>query len=120
MWSIKRNTLQMVLEASKDSYPREFGALLRAQEEVIYEIALVPGTIQSERYTMFYMYNRPIDFSYVGSVHSHPSGVRLPSDADLRMFSLMGPVHIIVGYPFGIHDYTGYNRKGDQIEIELL
>jgi len=120
MWLIKRNTLQMIMEASKDSYPREFGALLRAEGNIIYEIALVPGTIQSERYTLFYMYNKPIDFSIVGSVHSHPSGVTLPSDEDLHMFSMTGSVHIIVGYPFNLENYSAYDRSGNRIQVDIL
>lgn len=110
----------MIMEASKDSYPREFGALLRAEDNVIYEIALVPGTIQSDRYTLFYMYSKPIDFSLVGSVHSHPSGITKPSDEDLRMFSLTGKIHIIVGYPYNLKDYSAYDRSGNKVPLEII
>lgn len=110
----------MIMEASLDSYPLEFGAFLRAEKEVIYEIAIIPGTIQGDHHTFFYLYNKPIDFSIVGSVHSHPSGVTIPSDADRNMFSNTGPIHIIVGYPYGLHNFTAFDRTGKEVEIEII
>ena len=52
----------MIMEASKDSYPREFGAFLRAENNVIYEIAILPGTVQGDHHTIFQLYSKPIDF----------------------------------------------------------
>ncbi|MHB8358017.1 MAG: Mov34/MPN/PAD-1 family protein [Thermoplasmataceae archaeon] len=120
MWSIRRRTLSMIMEASRDSMPKEFGALLRAEGDIIYEIALMPGTIQGDRHTTFYLYNKPIDFSLVGSVHSHPSGVTLPSDADRHMFSNTGPIHIIVGYPFTPSSFSAYNRKAQRVDLKVI
>ncbi len=110
----------MIMEASKDTYPHEFGAFLRADGNIIYEIALLPGTIQGDQHTIFQMWQRPIDFSLVGSVHSHPSGNTHPSSQDLLMFSNSGDVHIIVGYPFTISSYSAYNRKGKSIDLKIL
>jgi len=120
MWSIRERTLKLIMEASKDSYPKEFGAFLRAENNIIYEIALLPGTINGNAHVIFQTYNMPIDFSYVGSVHSHPSGNTHPSDADLHMFSNSGPVHIIVGYPYRMTDYSTYNREGIKIKLEII
>lgn len=110
----------MIMEASLDTYPKEFGAFLRAEGDIIYEIAILPGTIQGDRHTIFQLYNKPIDFSLVGSVHSHPSGVPLPSDADLHMFSNSGSIHIIVGYPYGLNNFQAYNRKGQPVPLEII
>ncbi len=110
----------MVMEASLDSYPKEFGAFMKAENNVIYEIAILPGTVQGDHHTLFYLYNKPIDFSIVGSVHSHPSGVPLPSDADLAMFSNTGPIHIIVGYPYGLNNFRAYDRSGKPVEIRVI
>jgi proteasome lid subunit RPN8/RPN11 len=120
MWSIRSRLIKMIMEASKDSYPMEFGALLKAEHEVIYEIAILPGTIQGDHHTIMWMGNKPIDFTIVGSVHSHPSGAIRPSDADLHMFSNTGPVHMIVGYPYRDSDYKFFNRKGDEIQVGIL
>lgn len=110
----------MIMEAATDSYPNEFGALLRAEDNVIYEIALMPGTIQGNHHTIFQLYNKPIDFSIVGSVHSHPSGVVRPSDADLNMFGNTGPVHIIVGFPYEMDNFRAYDRNGKIIQIKVV
>jgi len=32
VYGIRRKTLRMILEASKDTYPKEFAAILRAEE----------------------------------------------------------------------------------------
>lgn len=110
----------MVMEASMDSYPNEFGALLRAEDNIIYEIALMPGTIQGDHHTIFQLYNKPIDFSLVGSVHSHPSGSTQPSDADRHMFSNSGPVHIIVAFPYMLENFAAYDRSGKKIDIKVI
>jgi proteasome lid subunit RPN8/RPN11 len=110
----------MIMEASRDSMTKEFGAYLRAEKNVIYEIAILPGTIQGDKHTIFQTYNKPIDFSIVGSVHSHPSGVTLPSDADIHMFQNSGPIHLIVGYPFRLSDYSAYNQDGMKTDIKII
>lgn len=110
----------MIMEASRDSYPREFGAFLRAENNIIYEIALLPGTIQGDKHTIFQSYSKPIDFQLVGSVHSHPSGNVHPSEQDISMFSNSGDIHIIVGYPYTPSSYAAYNRKGNAIEIKII
>jgi proteasome lid subunit RPN8/RPN11 len=120
MWSIRRRLLRMVMEASKDIYPKEFGALLKAEHNVIYEIAILPGTINGDSHTIMWMGNKPIDFSIVGSVHSHPSGNMRPSEADLHMFSNSGAVHLILGFPYNMDDYRAYNRNGEEIKIEII
>src|SRR2546428_9744500 len=93
--AIARKTLRMILEASRDMYPREFGAILRAEEGTITELILVPGTVSGKRHAIFQLHTLPADFSVVATVHSHPSGVYEPSDADLALFNKFRAVHII-------------------------
>src|SRR6266568_3050622 len=73
--AITRKTLRMILEASRDIYPREFGAILRAEQGVITELLLIPGTVSGNRHAIFQIHMIPTDFAVVGTVHSHPSGV---------------------------------------------
>lgn len=120
LWKIKKEVLQLIMESSKSSYPNEFGAFLRAKHNVIYEIILLPGTISGGRSVLYNLLMKPIDFTIVGSVHSHPSGVPLPSQADLDMFSRTGDVHIIVAYPFTLSSWKAYNRMGEEIEVKII
>src|SRR5438876_240093 len=54
--AIARKTLRMILEASRDMYPREFGAILRAEEGTITELILVPGTVSGKRHAIFQLH----------------------------------------------------------------
>jgi len=120
MWKIKRDVLRLIMESSKSSYPDEFGAFLRAKHNIIYEIILLPGTISGGGSVLYNLLMKPIDFTIVGSVHSHPSGFPIPSEADLQMFSRIGDVHIIVAYPFTMDSWKAYNRRGEEIEIKVI
>ncbi len=120
MWKIRKNVLKLINESSKSSYPNEFGAFLRAKYKVIYEIVLLPGTVSGGRSVLYNLLMKPIDFSIVGSVHSHPSGYPIPSQADLDMFSKTGDVHIIVAYPFNERSWKAYNRDGEEIEVKII
>ncbi|MBD6955875.1 MAG: Mov34/MPN/PAD-1 family protein [Thermoplasmata archaeon] len=119
-YRIKRETLNMIMESAKDTHPNEFAAFLRAESGIIYEIILLPGTISGRRSAIYQLYTKPIDFSLVGTVHSHPSGVTIPSEEDLLLFSRTGDVHIIVGYPYGPDDFSVYDRNGRRIGIEVI
>jgi proteasome lid subunit RPN8/RPN11 len=118
--AIKKKTLKMLLESAKSTYPEEFGALLRAEEGEISELILLPGTITGNSQAIFQLYMRPIDFSIVGSAHSHPSGNYRPSEADLDFFRRTGRVHIIMRYPYAMNDWAAYNVSGERIELEVL
>ncbi len=120
---IRRETMQMVMAASRDTYPNEFAAALRVnRRHIITELIMIPGTISGNRKALMSLYNLPIDFSIIGSVHSHPSGNYHPSDADLKFFSSFGRIHIIVGYPYDLEKGTwaAYNRSGERIELLVL
>ena len=117
---IRRRTLKMIMEASKSTYPEEFAAFLRAEEGVIRELVLLPGTVSGDSHAIFRMSMLPVDFTIVGTIHSHPSETSLPSDADLELFRKYGWVHIIAHYPYELDCYTAYNGRGEIIELEVV
>ena len=108
------------LEFSKENYPMEFGGLLRAEKGIITEILLLPGTVSGESHAIFQFHMLPIDFSIVGTVHSHPSYNFHPSNADRALFSKFGNTHIIVGMPFNQNSWQGYDYKANFIELEVI
>ncbi len=118
--SIKKRTLKMILEASRSSYPEEFGAILRARKGVIHELILLPGTISGERSALFRLHNLPIDFTVVGTAHSHPSGSCRPSGADLDLFRRFGWVHIIVCEPYDRRSWAAYDGRGARKELKVV
>ena len=122
-WKIKKNCLDLIFESAKSSYPNEFGALLRVDEEqrdTITELVLLPGTISGDAHAIFRMHMLPIDFSIVGTVHSHPSPYPIPSDADLQLFGKHGKIHIIAASPYDISSWKAYDYDGNEVQIKII
>jgi proteasome lid subunit RPN8/RPN11 len=122
-WSITKDCLHLIFECAKSSYPKEFGGFLRADMEnkhKIVEIMLLPGTISGDSHAIFHLHMLPVDYTIVGTVHSHPSPVPHPSDADLALFQKYGKVHIIAGYPYDESSWNAFNYKGQEIVISIV
>jgi proteasome lid subunit RPN8/RPN11 len=59
-----------------------------------------------------------MDFSIVGTVHSHPSGNPNPSSTDLNHF--VGTILMIAAYPFANEkDLAVYSRDGERIALQM-
>ena len=122
-WKIKRKCLDFILECAKSSYPSEFGGLLRVdtdEKHTIVEIVILPGTISGDSHAIFKLHMLPIDFTIVGTIHSHPSVSFHPSDADALLFRKYGKVHIVVAYPFTDSSWRAYDHNGNELEIEVI
>jgi len=122
-WKITRKCLNLILEASKSNYPKEFGGLLRVDtnfKDTISEIVLLPGTVSGDSHAIFQLHMLPIDFSIIGTVHSHPSPVPRPSDADLHLFEKFGRVHIIVANPFDEFSWKAYDFRGNELQLRII
>jgi proteasome lid subunit RPN8/RPN11 len=123
-WKITQNCLNLIIESSKSNYPQEFGALLRVNhvdKHTIIEVVLLPGTISGNSHAIFQLHMLPIDYSIVGTVHSHPSAIARPSDADLDLFSHFGKVHIIVGISsYGEALWRAYDYAGQPVLMKII
>jgi len=62
----------------------------------------------------------PIDFTVVGTVHSHPSGAISPSGADMAFFQKFGYIHIITGVPFNKDSWRAFDLYGEPISLEVV
>jgi len=117
---IKREVLEALLEFSRNAHPRENIFLLRGEKrkgEVIIEEALIPPLAEyGETFTIVPLHMLPIDFSIVGTYHSHPSGIPIPSPDDLNNF--YGAVMLIAAYPYDSeYCVAAYNRRGDKLPL---
>ena len=125
---IADDALSFVLEASAETHPNEYMGFLRAErvdrldpdpdlgdargsDLVVVDVLVIPGTTSNPVSATVRENLVPNDNRTVGSVHSHPNGVLQPSDADLGTFG-SGPVHIIVGAPYGRDDWRAFDREG--------
>jgi len=117
---IKKKTLKLILEASKENYPREFSAILRAKAGIIIEIMLLPGTVSGNKHAIMQLHMLPVDFSVVGTVHSHPSPNLNWSRQDLQFFQKFGGIHIITCYPYDEGSWRAYDFYGNVVELEVV
>ncbi len=119
---IDRDCLETIKEGAKAMHPREFLALLSVGDDktIISEIVMLPQMTYGKRHATFNIYMAPIDFSIVGTVHSHPSGVPLPSEEDLITFSKNGVIHIIIAYPYNDESWKAYDFNGNEVDLKII
>ncbi len=117
-----REMLEMILESARRVHPRETILLLRgkASKNVIRisDVLIPPLATHGRGFSAFPSYMLPMDFSIVGSVHSHPSGNPMPSVEDLNRS--LGKVILIVAFPYlGKEDLVAYNRDGNKLTLQV-
>lgn len=107
-------------DAAKSTYPDEFLCMLREDDGIISEMILVPGTVYGNSHSFMNDWMAPVDFSLVGTVHSHPGYSNEPSDADLQYFANYGGLHVITCMPFDRNSWNAYNSSGERLSLELF
>ena len=120
--TIPKEILEMVLESARTVHPRETIFLLRGKKTQnclnITELLIPPAATYGSGFSSFPMYMLPMDFSIVGTIHSHPSGSLAPSVGDLN--HSMGKVIVIVAFPYQItENVAAYNRDGKRLNLQV-
>ena len=120
--SIDHELLQMIFEGARQLYPRETILLLRGKKKknhiTISELVVPPLANYGQGFAQIRLHMLPMDFSIIGTAHSHPSGNLSPSPADLNHF--VGVVLMIVGFPFKDEkSVTIYNRDGEELALQI-
>ena len=59
MEGIARDTMHFIIEVCRSTMPREFAGLLRAEDGVITEVLMLPGTESSSKSALIRMYMLP-------------------------------------------------------------
>ncbi len=118
--AIEREVMELLLEVSKESHPNEFAGVLRAEGTRITEVMLVPGTVSGDRSALMQLHMLPIDFTVVGTVHSHPTGNPHPSDADRRLFGKFGYVNIITAHPYDMETWRAWDIAGRPYPLSVV
>jgi len=100
--SIPRDLVDTILAGAKQLYPRESFLLLRGRKHknvvTISDLLVAPFAVHGRGFASYPTHMLPMDFSIVGTVHSHPSGDTQPSSVDLN--HLFGRILMIVGFPY--------------------
>lgn len=120
---ISREVIDSILSYARGLHPREGILLLRGKTEkdkiFINEVEIPPLAVHGHRFSNFPLFMLPIDFSIVGTAHSHPSGVLHPSVEDLNNF--YGKIMIIAAYPYNSErDIAAYNREDESVNYEII
>lgn len=119
---IKREMLLGMLEFFKSFHPREAMLIFRGSSSkgaIVVESLMIPPLVtHGKGFSSFPLHMLPMDYSIIGTAHSHPNGVILPSTEDLLNF--YGSVMAIAGYPYGSEqDVRFFDRDGKEVKFEL-
>src|SRR3990170_7937834 len=120
---IPSELLETILEGAKQLYPRESFLLLRGKKSKgiisVSDLVVAPFAVHGNGFASFSPHMLPMDFSVVGTVHSHPSGNIQPSHVDLNY--MMGRILMIVGYPFADERCVAvYDSNGEKIVLQVM
>ena len=120
--SMSLELLDAFFEGAKRLYPRETNLFLRGKKSKdtirVLELVVPPLAVHGRGFANVPLHMLPMDFSIVGTVHSHPSGNLAPSDADFNHF--FGRIIMIVGFPFaGVQNVAVYNSNGEKLRLQI-
>ena len=121
--SMSGELLDSIFEGAKRLYPKETFLLLRGKKSKneirISDLVVPPLAVYGYGFANLPFHMLPMDFSVVGTVHSHPSGNITPSSVDLNHF--FGRVLMIVGFPFAdTQNATVYDSKGEKLQLQVV
>jgi len=116
--TIDRSVIEMILQYARANHPREAILLLNGKTTKagirVDGVEIPPLAAHGHGFSSFPLHMLPVDFSIVGTAHSHPGGVPQPSVQDLNNF--YGRVMAIAFYPYeSADDLIVFNNKGEQI-----
>ena len=118
---IKERLLKAILENARLMHPKEILFMLRGEKKkdciIISDIIIPPFATYGHGFATFSLSTLPIDFSIIGTAHSHPSGNLAPSIGDLNQ--AIGKIMMIVGYPYARQNVVVYDREGNLLELEI-
>ena len=118
--SMTQDLLTTIFEGAKQLYPKENIMFLRGKKTKdtlkITELVIPPLAVHGQGFTNAPVHMLPMDFSIVGTVHSHPSGNLSLSNVDFNHF--FGRIMMIVGFPFSNENNIAiYDSKGEKLQL---
>jgi len=120
MIKIKETVLESVCIAARNVYPNEFISMLgKNKENEINELVVFPA-VYGRNFSSIRTDLIPFDRSIIGTIHSHPNRNNNPSQGDLKVFSALGEIHLIICWPFNLDNIKSFNRQGKEINSEAV
>ena len=120
--SLTKDARDGILSFCKMNHPNEGILILRGKSKrgdvYIDELVVPPFSETGADFAGFPHNPLPLDLTYVGIVHSHPSGSAKPSLTDLDNF--FGLVSMIVQSPYEDDDIFAWDSDGRQLSLVIV
>ncbi|MCW4048256.1 MAG: Mov34/MPN/PAD-1 family protein [Candidatus Bathyarchaeota archaeon] len=120
--TIPKHLVEEIMVFARGNHPKEVILLLRGSRKndvlSVTEYLFPPYGSGGRGHASFPARMLPIDFTIIGTLHSHPSGNLRPSVGDMHNF--YGRVMAIVGPPFTTSSIAAYTGDGKAIPVEVL
>ena len=119
---LERKVLDSILSFCQMKHPNEGILILKGKSKqgniVINGLVIPPFNYTGPTFAGFPHSFLPFDMSYVGIVHSHPSGSAKPSVTDLHNF--FGLVSLIVQSPYDENDIFAWDSNGNSVNLSIV
>lgn len=120
--SLKRDVLNSILSYCQMKHPNEGILILKGKSKqgniVVDGLVIPPFNYTGPTFAGFPHSFLPFDLSYVGIVHSHPSGSAKPSVTDLHNF--FGLVSLIVKSPYAENDIFAWDSNANSVKLSIV
>lgn len=117
--TIRKDALDGIISYCKMKHPNEGILILKGKSKqgkiLVDGLVIPPFDHSGPTFAGFPHSFLPFDMSYVGTVHSHPSGSAEPSQTDLVNF--YGLVSLIIKSPYDDDDIYAWDSQGNQIKL---
>ncbi len=119
---LKRDVLDSILSFCQMKHPNEGILILKGKSKQgqihVDGLVIPPFSYTGPTFAGFPHSFLPFDLSYVGLVHSHPSGSARPSVTDLHNF--FGLVSIIVQAPYKNDCIFAWDSSGNTVPLDIV
>ena len=118
---IEKDVFKALQEFAKSNHPNEVVVLLRGSKEGdnihVTDFLIPPFGSGGKDSASFPSHMLPIDFTIVGTAHSHPGGALKPSTRDFHSF--YGRIMMIIGPPYDKPRAAAYYKSGEKIPVRF-
>ena len=119
---LQKDVLDSILTFCKIKHPNEGILILKGKskngEIKINGLVIPPFSETGPTFAGFPHSFLPFDMSYIGIVHSHPSGSAEPSVTDLHNF--FGLISLIVKFPYDDDSIFAWDSSGNTVPLSII
>lgn len=119
---LQKDVLDSILSFCKIKHPNEGILILKGKskngEIKIDGLVIPPFSETGPTFAGFPHSFLPFDMSYIGIVHSHPSGSAEPSVTDLHNF--FGLISLIVKFPYDDDSIFAWDSNGNAVPLSII